>query len=88
MVKNSHANSGDLIPGSGRSPGVGDGNPLLYPCLENPMERGGWWVAVHRVANSHDRTRTHSTVKEICQGKISKSQPVLSEIQRQENLLG
>ena len=38
--------------------------------------------------NSHDRTRTLSTVKEICQGKISESQPVLSEIRRQENLLG
>ena len=48
MVKNSPANAGDtrdagLIPGSGRFPGVGNGNPLQYFCLENPMERGIWW---------------------------------------------
>ena len=44
-------NAGDLcsIPGSGRSPGGGHGNPLQYSCLENPMDRGTWWVAVHRV---------------------------------------
>ena len=46
MVKNLPANAGDvgdvgLIPGSGRSPGGGDGNPLQYPCLENPMEEPG-----------------------------------------------
>ena len=41
-----------LIPGSGRSPGVGNSNPLQYSCLENPMNRGAWWVTVHRVANS------------------------------------
>jgi len=35
-----------LIPGSGRSPGGGHGNPLQYSCLENPMDRGAWWVAV------------------------------------------
>ena len=37
------------IPGSGRCPGGGHGNPLQYSCLENPMDRGTWWVAVHRV---------------------------------------
>ena len=37
----------DLIPGSSRSPGGGRGNPLQYSCLENPMDRGGWWAAVH-----------------------------------------
>ena len=35
------------IPGSGRSPGEGNGKPLQYPCLENPMDRGAWWAAVH-----------------------------------------
>ena len=40
------------IPGSGRSPGGGHGNPLHYPCLENPMDRGAWWATVHRVAKS------------------------------------
>ena len=42
----------DLIPGWGRSPGEGNGYPLLYSCLENPMDRGSWWVTVHRVAKS------------------------------------
>ena len=39
-----------LIPGSGRSPAKGNGNPLQYHCLENPMDRGGWQATVHRVA--------------------------------------
>ena len=41
-----------LIPGSGRAPGGGSGNPLQYSCLGNPMDRGAWWVIVHRVAKS------------------------------------
>ena len=41
-----------LIPGSGRSPEGGYGNPLQYSCLENPMDRGVWWAAVHKVAQS------------------------------------
>ena len=46
--------AGDMgsIPGSGRSPGVGHGNPLQYSCLENPIDRGAWSAAVHRVAKS------------------------------------
>ena len=57
MVRNLHANTGDvkdagLIPGLGRSPGKGNGNPLLYSCLENPMDRGAWQAAVHGVAKS------------------------------------
>ena len=44
-----------LIPGSGRSPGRGNDNPLQYSCLENPMDRGVWWVTVHRVAKSWAR---------------------------------
>ena len=39
------------IPGLGRSPGEGNGNPLQYSCLENPMDRGAWWATVHGVAN-------------------------------------
>ena len=52
VVKNPLANAGDmgLIPGSGRSPGGGNGNPLWYSCLENPMDRGAWQAAVHRIA--------------------------------------
>ena len=54
MVKNLPANSGDasLIPGSGRSSGEGNGTPLQYSCLENPMDRGAWWAIVHGVAKS------------------------------------
>ena len=40
------------IPGSGRSPGGGHGNPLQYSCLEKPMDRGAWWDTIHRVAKS------------------------------------
>ena len=49
MVKNLPANAGDngLIPGLGRSPGGGHGNPLQYSCLENPMDRRVWRAAVH-----------------------------------------
>ena len=55
MVKNLPANAEDIrdlgsIPGLGRSSGVGNGNPLQYSCLENPMDRGAWWASVHRVA--------------------------------------
>ena len=41
-----------LIPGSGRSPGVGNGNPLQYSCLENFMDRGAWQVTVHGLTES------------------------------------
>ena len=40
------------IPGSGRSPGEGNGNPLQYPCLENSVDRGTWWATVHGVTKS------------------------------------
>ena len=45
------------IPGPGRSPGEGDGNPLQCSCLENPMDRGAWQAIVHRVAKSQPRLR-------------------------------
>ena len=53
-VKNPPASTGDssLIPGSGRSPGDGNGNALQYSCLENLMERGAWWATVHGVPKS------------------------------------
>ena len=44
-----------LIPGSGRSPGEGNVNPLQYSCLENPMDQGAWWATVHGVAKSQTR---------------------------------
>ena len=57
IVENPPANAGDmdLIPGSGRSTGGGNGNPLQYFCLENPMDRGAWWVTVHGVSKSGTR---------------------------------
>ena len=56
VVKNPPASTGDIrdmgsIPGLGRSPGEGNGTPLQYSCLENPMDRGAWWATVHGVAN-------------------------------------
>ena len=56
-VKASACNEGDLglIPGLGRSPGEGNGNPLQYSCLENPMDGGAWWATVHGVAKSRTR---------------------------------
>ena len=55
--KESAWNTGDLgsVPGLGRSPGEGNGNPLQYPSLENLTDRGSWWAAVHGVAKSRTR---------------------------------
>ena len=47
----------DLIPGSGRSPGEGNGNPPQYSCLENAMDRGAWWATVHGVEKSGTQLR-------------------------------
>ena len=60
MVKIPPANTGDLrdagwIPGLGRSPGEGHGNPVQYSCLENPMDRGAWRAKVHSVAKNQTR---------------------------------
>ena len=65
LVKNPPAKAGDTrdtgsIPGSRKSPGRGYGNPLQYPDLENPMDRGVWWATVHRVTNSQTRLREHA----------------------------
>ena len=62
VVSNLLANAGDVreaasISESGRSPGVGNGNPLQFSCLENPMDRGTWWATVLGVAES-DRTES------------------------------
>ena len=57
MVRNPPANSGDLrdvglIPGSGRSPGGGNGNPLQYYCPEDPIDREAWWAIANGVSKS------------------------------------
>ena len=72
VVKNLPANAGDVrdtgsIPGSGRSPGGGHGNPLQYSCLEKAMDRGAWWPMVHTVAKSWtllERTTTRARTKD------------------------
>ena len=62
MVKNTTANAGDiedsgLIPGLGRSPGEGNGNPIQHSCLENPMDRGACGATAHGVAKSRTRLK-------------------------------
>ena len=57
VVKNTPSSAGNvrdlgLIPGLGRSPGEGNGNPLQYSCLENPMDKGDWQATVQRVTKS------------------------------------
>ena len=65
LVKNPPANAGDirdagLIPGSGRSPGVGYRNPLQYSCLENSMNRGAWRAMMHGVAKCQPQLSKHT----------------------------
>ena len=87
MVKNPPANAGDVrdagsIPGSGRSPGGGHGNPLQYSCLENPLDRGAWGAIVHMVAKSQTRlkqfnmhrTHTHSSAHPFCTAADAKGE--------------
>ena len=75
VVKNPLANAGDirdlgLIPGSGRSLGEGNDNPLQYSCLENPVDGGAWRATVHRVSKSQTRLKqiniSHTNVKRHC----------------------
>ena len=82
-VKASACRVGDLgsIPGSGRSPGEGNGNPLQYSCLENPMDRGAWWATVHRVAKSQTRlsyfTFKFQSLTEILWGRVGGKRAVV-----------
>ena len=60
VVNNPPANAGrsrggGWVPGSGRSPAVGNGNPLQYSCLENPMDREAWWATVHGLSGHTGR---------------------------------
>ena len=70
-VKNPSANSGDTgdagsILGSGRFPGVGNGNSLQYSCLRKPMGGGAWWATVHGVAKSWTQWSTHiHTIRQV-----------------------
>ena len=72
IVKNPPTNAGEVgpIPGSGRSPGKGNGNPLQYSCRENPMDGGARWVTVHEIIKELDmplgtKTSLHLKGKEI-----------------------
>ena len=68
VVKNLLANAGDVrdvgsVPGSERAPAAGNGNPLQYSCLEDPMDRGTWWAIVHGVRKSQTKLSTeHHTM--------------------------
>ena len=67
MVKNPPDNARDtgdvgLVSGSGRSPGVGNGDPLQYSCQENSMDRGTWWAVVQGVAELDMSVHTHITL--------------------------
>ena len=72
----SACNAGDpgSIPGLGRSPGEGDGTPLQYSCLENPMDRGAWRATVHGVAKSQTRLSNFTSVPQVGHGFSSKEQ--------------
>ena len=68
--KESACNAGDVrdtdsVPGLGRSPGVGNGNPLQYFCLENPRDGGAWWAAVYGVAQSRTGLKQLSSSSKI-----------------------
>ena len=75
MVKNPPANERDLalIPGWGRSPGEGNGNPLQYSCLENPMDRRAWWATVHGVTKELDTTEQVNNMIGGWRGTLSKT---------------
>ena len=75
MVKNPRVNAGDArdessIPGSGKAPGVGNGNPLWYSCLENYMERGAWRATVHGVAKSQTQPSTYPPHKKLLEKHV------------------
>ena len=78
-VKASACNAGDLgsIPGSRRSPGEGNGNPLQCSCLENPMDGGAWWATVHGIAKSRTRL-SDFTFTFLLECLLSKRQAITS----------
>ena len=70
-IKNPPANAGGLssIPGSGRSPGEGKGNPLQYECPGSPKDRGAWWAVVYRVVKSWTQGRSGAGSRSSARGK-------------------
>ena len=69
------------IPGSGRSPGGEHGGPLQYSCLENPMDRGAWWAAFHKVAKTWRWLKWLSTASDLCHVLEMHSPICLSSVQ-------
>ena len=80
--KESTCNVGDLgvIPRSGRSPGEGNGNPLQYSCLENPMDRGVWRATVHGVTKNQTRPSTYAWMHCIAILNSMHSVPLFSDL--------
>ena len=68
-----------LIPGLGRSPGEGNGNPFHYSCLENPMDRGAWWATFHEVAKSRTVILSEMSDRE---GEILYGIPYMQNLKR------
>ena len=93
-VKNRPASAGDLgsIPGSGRSPGEGNSNPVQYSCLGHPMDKGAWWAAVHGVTKKPDMTeRLNADVQSALRSQMQKPPLLLrawSEDSRESMVLG
>ena len=97
VVKTPFSNAGDTadagsVPGLGRSPGGGNGNPLLYSCLESPMGSAAWWATVHGVAKSRPQLSGRAHFKEIREQlcgnlgeKVSEKTKQLVQRMRQEN---
>ena len=84
-------NAGDLgsIPASGRSPGAGDGNPLQYSCLENPMNRGAWEATVHGVAKSWTQLSDFTFINSFATPwPIARQAPLSMGVSRQEHWSG
>ena len=73
MVKNLPANAGDMdsVPGLARFPGEGNGEPLHYSGLRNPMDRGAWWAAVHGVAKQQQLLLRHFFREKPAEGTSS-----------------
>ena len=83
MVKNLPANAGDIssTPGSGRSPGEGNGNTCQYSCLGNPMDRGAWKAAVYGVTKVRHNLATKPPPRLLCRFKLQPS-PLIKSFQR------
>ena len=93
MIKNPPANTGDtrdvgLIPGLGRSPGVGNDNPLKYSFLENSMDTGAWGARVHGVTRSQTQLSTHTHIRHLLLQLEGKKSEIFSRCRGSPGLVG